>query len=250
MSVALRPRQRLAASVALVLLVLAGSASWLYRVPLLQGAATVWIVSDDVGPADAVAVLGGGLEQRPFAAADYYRRGLVPKVLLAPARTSPSAKLGISPSHVALNHAVLTKLGVPETAIETFGHELSSTFEESMALREWAERNHAMRIIVPTEVFSSRRVKWMLERALARTGTEVRVPALESDEYRGDEWWRKEQGLIAFQNEFVKYLYYRLKYGAYGRRQTDLSGNLPCLPTAAETSRCRSAYDKSVTAKT
>jgi hypothetical protein len=97
--------------------------SWLYRVPLLRGAAIVWIVSDDVGPADAVAVLGGGLEERPFAAADYYRRGLVPKVLLAAARTSPSVKLGISPSHVALNHAVLTKLGVPETALETFGHE-------------------------------------------------------------------------------------------------------------------------------
>jgi uncharacterized SAM-binding protein YcdF (DUF218 family) len=215
MSVALRSRRWLAASVAPVLLVLAGLGSWLYRVPLLQGAAIVWIVSDDVGPADAVAVLGGGLEERPFAAADYYRRGLVPKVLLAAARTSPSVKLGISPSHVALNHAVLTKLGVPETALETFGHELSSTFEESMALREWAERNHAMRIIVPTEVFSSRRVKWMLEHALAGTGTEVRVPALETYEYRGDEWWRKEQGLIAFQNEFVKYLYYRLKYGRH-----------------------------------
>jgi hypothetical protein len=84
-----------------------------------------------------------------------------------------------------------------------------------MALRAWAERNHAMCIIVPTEVFSWCRVKWMLQRAHAGTGTEVRVPALESYEYRGDEWWRKEQGLIAFQNEFVKYLRYRLKYGRH-----------------------------------
>jgi hypothetical protein len=154
MSVALRPRRWLAASVALVLLVLAGLGSWLYRVPLLQGAAIVWIVSDDVGPADAVAVLGGGLEERPFAAADYYRRGLVPKVLLAAARTSPSVKLGISPSHVALNHAVLTKLGVPETALETFGHELSSTFEESMALREPDRSPTACRTKAPYRIQS------------------------------------------------------------------------------------------------
>ena len=136
----------------------------------------------------------------------------VPKVLLAAARTSPSVKLGVSRSQVALNYAVLAKLGVPESAIETFGNELSSTFEESMALRGWAERHRAMRIIVPTEVFSSRRVKWMMERALSGTRTQVRVPALESYEYRRDEWWRKEQGLIAFQNELIKYVYYRVRY--------------------------------------
>jgi uncharacterized SAM-binding protein YcdF (DUF218 family) len=196
----------------MVLLVLAGFGSWFYRIPLLQGAASAWIVSDEVEAADAVAVFGGGLEERPFAAADYYRRGLVPKVLLAAARTSPSVKLGVWPSHVVLNYAVLTKLGVPESAIETFGNELSSTFEESMALREWAERHRARRIIVPTEVFSSRRVKWMMERALSGTRTQVRVPALESYEYRRDEWWRKEQGLIAFQNELIKYVYYRVRY--------------------------------------
>ena len=86
---------------------------------------------DSVEAADAVAVLGGGgSKDRPFAAADYYRRGLVPKVLLASARTSPSVKLGVSPSDLALSRAVLTELGVPETAIETFGNDLSSTFEE------------------------------------------------------------------------------------------------------------------------
>jgi uncharacterized SAM-binding protein YcdF (DUF218 family) len=212
MSVPPRPLRWIAAPVALLLLALAGIGSWHYRVSLLYGAANAWIISDSIEPSDAVAILGGGLEQRPFAAADYYRRGLVPKVLLASSRTSPSVKLGVSPSDLALNRAVLTKLGVPETAIETFGNELSSTFEESIALREWVERNRAMRIIVPTEVFSSRRVRWMLERALAGTGTQVRVPALESYEYRRDEWWRKEQGLIAFQNELVKYAYYRFKY--------------------------------------
>jgi hypothetical protein len=116
------------------------------------------------------------------------------------------------PSHVELNRDVLIKLGVPENAIETFGTELSSTFEESMALRAWAERTHAMRIIVPTEVFSSRRVKWMLTRAMAGTATQVEVPALNSAEYTRDEWWRYEQGLIAFQNEVIKYFYYRVRY--------------------------------------
>src|SRR5438309_11188329 len=128
MYVALSQRRWLGVA-ALLLLLLTGTGFWGYRVSLLQGAANAWIVSDSVQPADAVAVLGGGLEERPFAAADYYHQGLVSKVLVAAARTSPSVALGVSPSHVALNHAVLTKLGVPEEAIETFGDELSSTFE-------------------------------------------------------------------------------------------------------------------------
>ena|ERR1700730_4604986 len=205
-------RRRITAALALSLVAVTGVGAWAYRAPLLRGAADAWIVSDPVLPADAVAVLGGGLDVRPFAAAEYYRQGLVSKVLLAAVRMSPSEKLRVLPSHVELNRAVLIKLGVPETAIETFGTELSSTFEESIALRAWVERNHAMRIIVPTEVFSSRRVKWMLDRALAGTSTQVQVPALDSAEYTRDEWWRYEQGLIAFQNEFIKYFYYRVKY--------------------------------------
>jgi hypothetical protein len=61
---------------ALAVLLLAVSAGWLARVQILQGAARAWIVSDSVVPADAIAVLGGGLETRPFAAADLYKKGM------------------------------------------------------------------------------------------------------------------------------------------------------------------------------
>jgi hypothetical protein len=37
----------------------------------LRGA---WVVSDSIAPADAIVVLGGGLETRPFAAADLYTK--------------------------------------------------------------------------------------------------------------------------------------------------------------------------------
>lgn len=45
--------------------------AWFARIPLLQGAAQWWIVSDAVAPADAIAIFGGGLETRPFMAAEY-----------------------------------------------------------------------------------------------------------------------------------------------------------------------------------
>src|SRR5436309_685363 len=96
-----------------LLLVLAGVAGWTYRANVLQGVARAWIVSDSIEPADAVAVLGGGLDTRPFAAANYYHRGIVSKIVVAAARTSPSERLGITPSPTSLSRDVLLRLGVP-----------------------------------------------------------------------------------------------------------------------------------------
>jgi len=195
----------------LLALAATGMVAWFAREPLLRSAADLWIVSDPLAPADAVAVLGGGLETRPFIAADYYRRGLAKKVLISNIRESRAEQLGVVMSHLAANRQVLLRLGVPESDIGTFGANLSSTREEALALREWAQRTGSRSLIVPTEIFSARRVRWILHRVLGDAVT-VRVAALDPTNYRRDDWWREVEGLVAFQNEVVKYLYYRVKY--------------------------------------
>jgi uncharacterized SAM-binding protein YcdF (DUF218 family) len=197
---------------ALAVLLLAVSAGWIARVQILQGVARAWIVSDSIVPADAVAVLGGGLETRPFAAADLYKRGMARQILISAVRPSPAEKLEIVPSHVELNRAVLLKLGVPPEAILSFGTDVSSTYEEARALAEWARNNGVRSIIAPTEIFSSRRVRWVLDKQLHSIGTRIEVQALPPFEYDADNWWQHEAGVIGFQNEVVKYFYYRLKY--------------------------------------
>jgi uncharacterized SAM-binding protein YcdF (DUF218 family) len=188
-----------------------GISAWLGREPLLRWTADVWIVSDPIGPADAVAVFGGGLEDRPFAAAAFYREGLVKKVLVSNVHVGPAEKLGVTPSQTAAIREVLVKLGVPASDIEAFGDDLGNTHQEVLALRAWADRNGARSIIVPTEIFSARRVRWMLHHAFG-DAIAIRVPALDPGEYREDDWWKHDAGLITFQNEILKYLYYRIKY--------------------------------------
>jgi uncharacterized SAM-binding protein YcdF (DUF218 family) len=211
-----RPRQyratlRRGLSTLFVMLVALGVGGWYGRTLLLRSAADFWIVSDPIGSADAVAVFGGGLEDRPFAAAAYYRQGLVKKILISNVREGPAERLGALSSHAAANRAVLLKLGVPEGDIETFGADLSNTQEEAVALREWAAHARLRSIIVPTEIFAARRVRWMLHRVFG-DNTVIRVPALDPPEYRDGDWWRHEQGIIGFQNEVIKYVYYVLKY--------------------------------------
>jgi uncharacterized SAM-binding protein YcdF (DUF218 family) len=195
-----------------VALVAVGSvAAWYARVTLLQAAASWWIVSDAPEPSDAVAVFGGGLEDRPFVAADYYKRGLVKRIALSNIGHGPVEELGIEPSHVAANRAVMIKLGVPESAIETFGDDLKNTQEEATALHQWAAANGVRSIIVPTEIFTSRRLAWMLQQVFGGDAV-IRVVALDPLGYNRKNWWRREAGLIGFQNEFIKYLYYRAEY--------------------------------------
>jgi hypothetical protein len=93
-----------------------------------------------------------GLETRPIAAADDYRKGLAKKVLVANVRITQPETLGIVPSNIALARTALMKLGVPEADIEIFGAELANTHDEALALRELVIRSHASAVIVPAEI--------------------------------------------------------------------------------------------------
>jgi len=195
--------------VALASLALCG---WLAREPLLRGAASLWIVSDPVTRADAIVVLGGNFQFRPLLAADLYRRGLAGRILVSRTPDAYQSRGDRIPADAELNRAALLKLGVPPAAIEEFGNASTSTRDEAVALREWAERHGATSVIAPTEIFSARRVRWIFRRELFGTGVAIAVPSFEPPEYTAREWWKSERGMITFRDELFKYLYYRLRY--------------------------------------
>jgi uncharacterized SAM-binding protein YcdF (DUF218 family) len=164
-------------------------AAWLGREPLLRCAASLWIVSDPVTRADAIVILGGNFHERPLVAADLYRRGVANKILVSQTVDVQQASVAVTPTDTELNRAALLKLGVPSAAVESFGNANTNTREEAVAVRQWAERNAASKLRVTIE-----------------------VPSFEPPGYTRGEWWKAEQGVITFQNELVKYIYYRLKY--------------------------------------
>jgi uncharacterized SAM-binding protein YcdF (DUF218 family) len=204
-------RLRYLSIVMLVIVGLSGLA-WLERVPLLRGAANLWIVSQEPTRADAVVVLGGGLEERPFVAADMYQKGLAKTVLVSQVAESRAVKVGIVQGHTEANYQALLKLGVPAAAIETFGISNKSTYDEAVELRAWAYTHKVTTIIIPTEIFSSRRVHWILNRVFSGLPIHIEVVAFDQPNVTRDDWWREDRGLIAFQNEILKYIYYRLHH--------------------------------------
>jgi len=187
-------------------------AVYLFRGPILSSAAKVWIVNDPLEKADAIVVLGGGLENRPFEAAKLYARGLAPKILVLNVCSNRTDQMGITIPETELAIYLLLKNDVPEEAITVIGRGVTSTHDECIAVRHWAEENKPKRLIFPTEPFHTRRVKWFFRKILRESRVEVRATPIRLSDYSAEDWWRKEIGLIAFQNELIKFAYYIVKY--------------------------------------
>jgi len=196
------------AGVVLTLTVL-GTWLWVERAPVLTGAADLWIVSDAISPADAAVVLGGYLDVRPFAAAKLYQQGLVKQILVSQVDDNyPAVTIGVAPRHTEANRQVLLKLGVPPTAIETFGTANKDTKDEATALRAWAALHHPAALIIPMDIFAARRVRWMFDREFSGQNVKIEVPSYDPPNYSRTNWWHNDWGIITFQNEVLKYIYY------------------------------------------
>jgi uncharacterized SAM-binding protein YcdF (DUF218 family) len=208
------PRSRILKrlAIALVAFCFLLSVFYFFRAPILRAAANAWIVNEPATKADAIYLLGGGLDYRPFAAAKLYCNGLAPRVLVSQPHLSPTEEAGLMPTEASVARNVLLTNGVPPTALEVVGTNMTSTRDEAFALKSWVEQHNAHTVLIPTDIFHTRRVRWIFRKALRGTGAEVHVLALEPPRYDRTNWWHQETGIIAFQNEIIKSFYYHLKY--------------------------------------
>lgn len=193
------------AAAALVLL-------FVFRFPVMTAAARLWIVDEPLEKADAVVVLGGGLDSRPFFAAELHQRGLVPVVLIADVRKGPATQLGLTLPETEVTAGILRKSGVPDSAIARFGSGVSSTKEEAAGLRDWLKQHPVKRIIIPTDPFHSRRVRFAFRRELKDLPVEVAIASIPNKRYDPLQWWKSEEATVSFQNEIVKLVFYWLHY--------------------------------------
>jgi DUF218 domain-containing protein len=182
--------------------VVAGVWAWTARSWLLQTAADLWVVSDEITKADAAVVLGGGYDVRPVVAANLYKKRLVGKIVVSQTERAP----------LNVDVRVLRELGVPDTAIEFFGSGSRNTAEEAAALRIWAVNNRVSVLVIPVEVFFARRAQWILAHQFSGTGIRIEVPSFDPPHaYSRVQWWRTG-GWSIFPTEVAKYIFYWLFY--------------------------------------
>lgn len=150
-----------------------------------------WLdVSEPIERVDAVLALGGGAEQRPFAAAAIYKKGLA-KVLLAPQTKDKTALAeGLGENEAIRYRRIWKSLGVPETAIEALPGAADSTRDEAKLLKVWLETHPGATAGVLTHTYHTRRARLLFTRILGDEAQRVHFFGIPPDEFREDGWWK------------------------------------------------------------
>lgn len=202
--------------IGLLVVAVAGAAAlgllYALRGTCLVAFAQAWAVNEPVSQADVVVVLSGDPDHRPAAAAALWRDGVARRFLLTQVEPTWRRRLGLTPSDSELYLKLLESAGVSASSLSLVGDNVGSTWDEARAFRRWAETNDVSTAAVLTHAFHARRTRWIFRKELDGLGVALRVIGQQTPAVSTTNWWRTEQGLIMMQNEWIKYLYYRLKY--------------------------------------
>jgi uncharacterized SAM-binding protein YcdF (DUF218 family) len=201
-------RRRAAAFVVLVVLAALSCGAWL-------GAGELLVVADPLpSHADAIVILAGSPPARLLEAAELYRAGLAPRVVLTRERRPPAvvalARHGVAvddPDALARTH--LIALGVPPDAITTLDGRAYSTTSEALLIARWACRRHVRTLVVVTSPSHTRRARLILQQLVA-PGTTLVVRPASADFFPRRHWWRSRATSKLVLSEYEKLANYWL----------------------------------------
>jgi uncharacterized SAM-binding protein YcdF (DUF218 family) len=181
-------------------------------------AARLLIVHVELTSADAIVVLSGSstYRERTAWAAKLYREGRAPIVIL----TNDSLISGWdrveerNPYFYELAAKELQQGGVPAEKIEVVSDIALGTYEESLGLRDYATAHNLKRLLVVTSAYHSRRALWSMRHASERSGIEVGIdsPPPGWQTPAPSTWWMRRRGWRVVAGEYVKMVYYWMRY--------------------------------------
>jgi uncharacterized SAM-binding protein YcdF (DUF218 family) len=181
-------------------------------------AAEALVVSEELQRADALVVLAGSSAyvERTARAAELYREGRAPAVVL----TNDGQLSGWSnesqsnPTFVERARAELVRGGVPPERIEALPRRVGSTHDEAVLLREYAGERRMRSLLVVTSAYHSRRALWTFRKAFEGSGVAVGVSTVELEREKPSPgtWWLSPRGWQSVAGEYVKTVYYHLRY--------------------------------------
>ncbi len=168
--------------------------------------------------ADAIMLLTGDAETRPFAAAALWKAGWAPRILISTVARDPQHERTSIPADDELNLRVLWACGVPPSAVSVLDGQAASTYDEALAAAAYLGRSAPQRLLVVTNGFHARRARWIFRRVLAGRAARITLVAAAKDDLPAEAWWQSAQGFAVISGEYMKLGFYVLRYSylSYG----------------------------------
>lgn len=186
---------------------------------LAWAAAEALIVHTTLAHADAIVVLSGSSAylERTKQAAELFHEGRAPLVVLTDDNTRGgwSNALQRNPYFVERAHDELTKQGVPPDKIRVAPGIAASTRDEALIIRDYALAQRLKSILIVTSAYHSRRALRILRLTFAGSETSLGIAPAPTGAQAPSPilWWLHVEGWRSVAGEYVKLIYYWLKYG-------------------------------------
>jgi len=180
--------------------------------------ARLLITEAPLAKADAIVVLGGSAnyKERAREAARLVLEGRAPLILLTndnqrgPWSSAEQRNLYFYERSLEELH----NAGAPDQSVDVLMNQVSSTHEEAELIKSYAIDHGLRSVLVVTSAYHSRRALWTFSRVFRDTGIQVGLTPVTpgSDSPRPATWWLTARGWRLVPTEYVKMIYYVVKY--------------------------------------
>jgi uncharacterized SAM-binding protein YcdF (DUF218 family) len=203
-------RRRTAIKILLICILIWPFAAW--------AAARLLIIEAPLARADAIVVLGGSAnyKERAREAARLLQEGRAQRILV----TNDNMRgpwSSVEQRNLFFYERSLDELrnaGVAEESVEVLMTTVSSTHEEAELVKQYAVDHGLHSVLIVTSAYHSRRALWTFSRVFRETGIEVGLMPVSpgTDSPRPATWWLTVRGWRLVPTEYVKMIYYVVKY--------------------------------------
>jgi uncharacterized SAM-binding protein YcdF (DUF218 family) len=186
---------------------------YIFRAPVLTKVGEYLVVSDSLGQADLIYLMGGGLDARPLRAAQLYRAGHARKVAIPTGEVGAAERLGVRPNIAVETAFLLQRAGVPRSAIVLLSIPggSTSTLDDAEILATYIKRHQLRSVIAVTSEFHTRRSRWALRKTMGRLlpgqQIDLRMAVADDPRYEPSDWWHSEAGMTDSVTEFIKFVH-------------------------------------------
>lgn len=200
---------------------------YLLRAPILRSAARVFIIEDELQPADAILVLGDDNYPADRAArgAELFHGRWAPVVVASGRYLRPYASVS------DLMARDLAERGVAAEHIVPLRHNAASTRQEAREIGKLAQERRWRRLIVVTSSYHTRRTRYVFRDVLPAE-IELRVTPATDVNFDPDTWWQSREGRKTFVRESLAWVlaWWESFTGDDGEQKTGLTpANTPSL---------------------
>ncbi len=188
------------------------------RTPLLEGMGTLLRIDNAQKGAEAIVVLSGDPFNRVPKAAWLYKNGYAKKVIIidkeSSKRTGQLEKMGYKlPDSSLLSIQILQEEGVNKAdIIHIEGTQAASTIDEARIVKIFSEERGYKRFILVTTAFHTGRALWIFHKIFKNSDVKIEMAAADHAEFNESNWWKVEEGFLAYFNEYLKWMYYLAHY--------------------------------------